>query len=264
MDEQRGEDGDVLLAGLPFRRWTERRAVAEIVAALDRGEGGWLLNPNVDVLRLISADAALRELVAPASIVLADGMPLVWASRLSGSPLPERVAGSSLIWTLPAAAAGRGRSIYLVGGGPGVAKKAADELLASVPGLEVAGVESPPFGAETTEEGVRAIRDRLVAAAPDIVFCAFGFPKQERLIMRLRDALPGAWFVSCGAAIDFVAGSVPRAPEWMQDSGTEWVYRLYREPRRLFRRYAADIPFALRLLAGAYRTGRRRRRSVAV
>jgi N-acetylglucosaminyldiphosphoundecaprenol N-acetyl-beta-D-mannosaminyltransferase len=253
---QRCEDQDVLLSGVPFRRWTEERTVQEILAASERGRGGWVLNPNVDVLRMLARDPALGALVAPASLVLADGMPLVWASRLQRCPLPERVAGSSLIWTLPEAAAEHGRSIYLLGGESGVAAQAGQVLVDRFPKLTVAGAYSPPFGAESTAAGLAEIRQRLVAARPDIVFCAFGFPKQERLIVQLRGDLPGAWFVSCGAAVAFVAGAVPRAPHWMQTSGLEWVYRLAREPRRLFRRYAADIPFALRLLADASRTGR--------
>lgn len=250
----RREDEDVLVGGMPFRRWTEARAVEHVLDASERGEGGWVLNPNVDVLRLLSRDPALRELVAPASLVLADGMPLVWASRLRGLPLPERVAGSSLIWTLPAAAADRGRSVYLLGGDTGVAERAGRILVERFPSLRVAGTDSPPYGAESTADGLAAIRARLLEARPDIVFCAFGFPKQERLIATLRADLPATWFVSCGAAIAFVAGAAARAPAWMQRSGLEWVYRLVHEPRRLFRRYVVDdAPFAVRLLLDARR-----------
>lgn len=241
---------DTLLQGVPFRRWTEAGAVAEILAASARGEGGWVVTPNLSILRGLTQDAALRQLVRPA-VLVADGMPLVWASRLQHRPLPERVAGSSLVWTLSEGAAATGRSIYLLGDAPGVADRAARVLLDRFPELVVAGTDSPPFGAEATAEGFAAIRDRLLEGRPDVVFCAFGFPKQERLTERLRVDLPQAWFIGCGAGIAFVAGVVPRAPGWMQKAGVEWVFRLSREPRRLYRRYAADIPFALRLLWSA-------------
>jgi len=176
-------------------------------------------------------------------------MPLVWASRLRGDPLPERVAGASLIFTLSAAAAASGKSVYLLGGAPGVPARAAGALARRYRGLLVAGVNSPPFGFDREPGGIEAVAARLARAKPDIVFVGLGFPKQERVIAALAPGLPAAWFIGCGAAIAFAAGTLPRAPHWMQPLSLEWIYRLISEPRRLIRRYLVhDLPFALRLL----------------
>ena len=125
-----------------------------------------------------------------ASLIVPDGMPLVWAARLRGCPLPERVAGGSLIFSLSEAAAPQGRSIYLIGGAPGVPERAGEELRRRYRGLRVAGAESPPLGFERDPLAIGAIRDRLTAAAPDIVYVGLGFPKQERLIAELAPACP--------------------------------------------------------------------------
>ncbi|WP_169948591.1 WecB/TagA/CpsF family glycosyltransferase [Microbispora sp. H11081] len=231
---------------------TEAQVVAHVMAALERGVGGHIVTPNVDICRAAARDPSLRALVDAAEIAVADGMPLVWASRLLGRPLPERVTGADLIWSLTGAAAARGMPVYLIGGPPGVAEAARDALRERHPGLVVAGVHAPPYGFETSAAAMAELRARLVAARPRLVFAGLGFPRQDRLIAALRADLPDTWFVGCGAAIAFAAGSVRRAPGWMGDHGLEWLFRLLGEPRRLARRYLVDdLPFALRLLSGA-------------
>jgi N-acetylglucosaminyldiphosphoundecaprenol N-acetyl-beta-D-mannosaminyltransferase len=244
-----GADTAVNVAGLAFNRLSEDQVVEWIVRALKHGQGGWVVPANIDVCQQISRDRAARELVRGASLVVADGMPLVWAARLRGDPLPERVTGSFLIFRLTAAAAQNGKSIYLLGGKPGVPERAAAELTRRYPGLLVAGTDAPPVGFDHQPDELAAVRARLEEARPDIVYVGLGFPKQERVIAALAPGLPTAWFISCGAAIPFAAGELRRAPHWMQRLGLEWLYRLISEPRRLFRRYVlADLPFALRLL----------------
>jgi len=249
----------VELAGVAFHPLTEADAVGRVRAGLARGEGGRILTPNVDILRQAPAEYA-----ADATLVVADGMPLVWASRLAGTPLPERVAGSSLIWSLSRALAVDGRSVFLLGGQPpGGWARAADALRATCPTLRVAGL-SPAFGFDTSARFAR-VQDAVVAAAPDLVLVGLGYPRQEDVISRLRPLLPAAWFLGCGAAIDFVAGDRRRAPGWMQRGGLEWLHRLGTEPRRLAGRYLRrDAPYAARLLANAaaQRYGRVSRRSV--
>jgi N-acetylglucosaminyldiphosphoundecaprenol N-acetyl-beta-D-mannosaminyltransferase len=241
------------LLGVRFVPWTETDVLDAVFGALadaaPGARGGWIVPTNVDVLRKIVHDDAVRELVSPADAVIADGMPLVWASRLQGTPLPERVTGAALLPRLCERAEAERRSVYLLGGADGVAAAGVAALRRLHPRLRVDGW-SPRFGLEATEAGMVEIRRRVVAAEPDLVFCGFGFPKQERVIAGLRDTLPDVWFVSCGAALTFAAGEVSRAPHWMQRSGLEWVHRLVKEPSRMFRRYVIeDIPFALRLLA---------------
>ena len=187
-----------------------------------------------------------------ASLIVPDGMPLVWAARLRGHPLPERVAGGSLIFSLSEAAAQHGRSIYLLGGATGVPELAGQELRGRYPGLQVAGADSPPLGFDQDPRAVEAVRNRLTAAAPDIVYVGLGFPKQEQLIASLVPSFPRAWFIGCGAAIPYAAKTLPRPPRWMRRTGLAWLFRLLSEPRRLFRRYLIhDLPFALALLVSA-------------
>jgi N-acetylglucosaminyldiphosphoundecaprenol N-acetyl-beta-D-mannosaminyltransferase len=247
------------VAGVRFDALTEEQVVARIIDGLKNGEGGRVVTPNIDICRRASQDPEARDLIRQASVVVADGMPLVWAARLRGDPLPERVAGASLIFSLSAAAAAGGWSVYLLGGEPGVPERAAAELARRSPGLQVAGTDAPPPGFDPA-----GVRDKLEAARPDIVFAGLGFPKQERVIAAVAPALPGAWFIGCGAAIPFAAGALTRAPGWMQETGLEWAWRLASEPRRLFRRYLVeDLPFAVRLLVSAKRAGGRASRSAS-
>ncbi|WP_283135406.1 WecB/TagA/CpsF family glycosyltransferase [Rhizohabitans arisaemae] len=244
----------VRIAGIALDAMTEYDVVEHLVAAVRGGRGGHIVTPNVDICRRARRDARLGELLARADIAVPDGMPLVWAARLGGQPLPERVTGSALIWSLSAAAAGNGLSVYLLGGAPGVPEQAARALAARHPGLVVAGVHAPPFGFDRIgAEGIEEVRGRLLEARPDIVFVGLGFPRQDLLIDRLRPVLPKAWFLGCGSAISFAAGEVRRAPLWMQQAGLEWLWRLGSEPRRLARRYLVDdLPFAVHLLATSW------------
>ncbi len=238
-----------MLSGVGFDRLTEADLVERVRGDLAAGRGGRIVTPNVDILRQARRDPQAREHVRTAHCVVADGAPLVWASRLRGTALPERVAGANLIWSLSAACAADGRSVYLLGGAPGVADRAAKVLTDRHPGLRVAGTSCPPFGFEHDPAALRQIRTEVARAAPDLVYVGLGFPKQENLIAQLAPELPGSWFVGCGGAIAFAAGEQRRAPRWMQRSGLEWLHRLRCEPARLFRRYLVhDAPFALWLL----------------
>lgn len=237
----------VQLGGVAVHALTEQEAIDLII----KGRGGWVVTPNVDILRQAAEDVEIARLVADATLVLADGMPLLWASRLKGRPLPERVAGSTLIYGLCAAAARRDQSIFLLGAAPGVAQRAATQLRCLNPDLRVVGCHCPPLGFEERPDELRTIEAALWEACPDIVIVALGTPKQERLISRLHGVMSDAWFIGAGATLSFVAGATPRAPVWLQRAGLEWLHRLCHEPRRLFWRYVVqDLPFAIRLLAG--------------
>ncbi|MEX0887007.1 MAG: WecB/TagA/CpsF family glycosyltransferase [Phycisphaeraceae bacterium] len=239
----------VRLCGVELDAITERACIEFILSRLDAGRGGWVVTVNLDHLRRLVCDAGYARLCGGATLRVADGMPLIWASRVRGTPLPERVAGSQLIATLSAAAARRGRSIYLLGGDAGTAEAAAAVLQVRSPALRVAGTECPAVGFEHDDAVVAALAERLRVARPDIVYVALGSPKQERVIARLRDALPGAWWIGVGISFSFLAGRVRRAPPWMQRMGLEWVHRLSQEPGRLARRYlVAGLPFAVRLM----------------
>lgn len=248
----------VEIDGTGIDRITEAEVVAVVREALAHGRGGRILTPNIDILRRAQRDDEARRFLADADLIVADGMPLIWASRLGGRPLPERVAGSSLIWSLSEGLGRDGRSVFVVGGTPAAeeagdgATRAADRLAAACPGLRVAGAMCPPYGFEREPGAYADFCAKVAGAEPDLVFVGLGFPKQERVITRLRRDLPQAWFIGCGAAVNFVAGDVDRAPRWMQRTGLEWAHRLGSEPRRLAGRYLRhDAPYALRLLAQA-------------
>ena len=239
----------VRLLGVPIHRVTAEQTLDHIMASLRHGRGGWVLTPNLDILRRLVTDPAYAELCAPATLRVADGTPLIWASRLQGTPLPERVAGSDLIWSLTARAAAEGRSVFFLGGNPGAAEQAAAMLRERSPTLRIAGTECPPFGFETDPAYMGALRARLIAAAPDICYVALSSPKQDRLIREFRPLLPAAWFLGIGISFSFVSGEVRRAPRWIQRLGFEWLHRLAQEPGRLGRRYLVEgLPFAARLL----------------
>jgi N-acetylglucosaminyldiphosphoundecaprenol N-acetyl-beta-D-mannosaminyltransferase len=240
------------LFGVDFASATEPELIDWAFVRLSRGEGTWICPVNVDVLRQIVRDPEIRKLVSGADALVADGMPLVWASRIQGTPFPARVTGSSLINTLTERAAGEGRTVFLLGGDGRTAEAAGARLREASPRLRLAGWHSPPFGFERSATERDLVIERVREARPDIVFVALGFPKQDRLISELRPFLPAACFVSCGASFSMVAGETRRAPDWVQRAGFEWAYRLRQEPSRLARRYLVDdLPFAARLGAAS-------------
>jgi N-acetylglucosaminyldiphosphoundecaprenol N-acetyl-beta-D-mannosaminyltransferase len=239
------------LAGVQLHSITEAQAIAHIMGELEDGHGGVVVTPNLDHLRRCTRDLQFHAMVAEADLAVADGMPLIWASRIQGTPLPERVAGSNLISTLNAAAAERGKRIFLLGGSPGAAEGAAKVLRERHPGVQVF-CHVPPFGFEKNPRQWAEMEKALLDAQPDIVWVAMGAPKQEQTIYKLREALPRVWWLGVGNSLSFLAGHVRRAPRWMQKIGLEWVHRLWQEPSKLWKRYlVVGLPFGFRLLAGA-------------
>jgi N-acetylglucosaminyldiphosphoundecaprenol N-acetyl-beta-D-mannosaminyltransferase len=239
----------IRLRGMRIHCIDELTCIERILSQLAAGRGGFVVTPNLDHLRRCQRDVSFSALVEEADLVVADGMPLVWASWLQGTPLPQRVAGSDLISSLSAAAAGQGRSIFLLGGEDGTATAAAKVLRNRFPQLIIAGTHCPAMGFENDEAAIREIIARLQAVRPDIVYVALGSPKQERLIERIRAALPKTWWLGVGVSFSFLCGDVKRAPLWMRNWGLEWIHRLVQEPKRLFKRYViAGIPFGVALL----------------
>ncbi len=245
----------VNLMGVTLHAVTRDQCVDHIFTELGAGRGGWVITPNLDHLRRLVRDEKTRELYSGAQLMVADGMPLIWASRLQGTPLPQRVAGSDLTVHLPAAAAEHGRTLFLLGGEGDVAHRAADVLTKRHPNLQVVGIDVPPVGFEKDPVLMAALTRKLIEAKPDVVLVALGSPKQEKIIKQLRDQLPGTWWLGIGISFSFVCGEVHRAPRWVQKLGLEWLHRLAQEPRRLARRYLLDgLPFALALMIRAIRS----------
>lgn len=244
----------VVLMGARIDNLTEQQVTERILDEAVSGRGGWLITPNVDVLRKITNDSDLMELSRRADLAVADGMPLIWASRLQRTPLVARVTGRQLIWTICHAASSRGVPVFLLGGEFGVAADAAAELTRQIPNLSIVGTHCPPHGFERDERCIETILAKLDSTRPGVVFCGLGFPKQERLMSLLSERFTSMWFIGCGAAVTMAAGRVRCAPRWMQRLGLEWLFRLIQEPRRLFGRYLIhDLPFACRLLVTSAR-----------
>lgn len=233
---------------------TGAQTLDHIASEIRRGVGGWVITVNLDILRRMTREAKTRALCDQATLFVADGMPLVWASKVQGTPLPERVTGSDLILSLNERAAREGFRVYLLGGdiledGTQVAMQAAEELKRRLAGINIVGAESPKYGFDKDAGYVDALVKRVADATPDIVFVAVGFPKQERIIAMLRPVLPRAWFLGVGISFSFVTGGVQRAPKFLQRFGLEWAHRFVQEPGRLFKRYFVHgIPFGIVLL----------------
>ena len=244
--------GEVAIDAVSFGGTLDR--IAELV---EGRAGGSVFTANVDHVVKAERNDAFRAAYGRASLVLADGKPLVWASRLLGEPLPEKVSGSDLIVPLARLAGERRWRVYVLGGQPAVATEAAARLRDSF-GVDVVGVDSPWIGQDGHDEDGDATLARLTSAEPDVVLVAFGAPKQELWIDRfLREPRPTV-AIGVGGSLDFFAGRIKRAPTWMSEAGLEWLYRLLQEPRRMWRRYLVEDPVFVAILA---RTMARHRRA---
>ncbi len=200
---------------------------------------------NVDMVVKAARDPSFAGTLSSATLLTADGMPIVWLGRALGGAFPERVTGADLLPAVSAACAREGFSVFFLGAAEGVAMEAAQRLQASHPGLRIAGTLSPPPGFDREPETTRPVIEAVQAARPDVLFVALGAPRQERFIEAHAGELGAKVALGIGAAIDMAAGRVQRAPKLVQRVGAEWLWRLASEPRRLARRYLIeDAPFA--------------------
>ncbi|KMY57238.1 MULTISPECIES: WecB/TagA/CpsF family glycosyltransferase [Bacillales] len=217
---------------------TLEEACNRILAFVENGEmHKYVVTPNVDHIIKIQKDKEFRHIYKNASLVLADGMPLVWAAKLLKKPLKEKVSGSDLFPVLCEKAARRNMRIFFLGGQEGVAQKAAEVLKRKYPEINIVGIYSPPFGFEKDEVENRKIINMINDTKPDILFVGLGAPKQEKWIYHHLNEINVPVSLGIGASFDFVAGTKKRAPAWMQKAGLEWFWRFCLEPRRLFKRY---------------------------
>lgn len=240
---------EIELDGMRIARLTRLELLEYIFDELGSGRGLHLVTANIDILRRYRVDERARELYRAADIRVADGMPLVWASRLMGRALPERVAGSELLAGIAEGAAYYEHPLFLIGGAEGVAERAADLIEMRYPGARVVGVDDGYFDDPPSEEATSRLIERIRDRRARIVIVALGSPKQEALASALRSGLDDVFIVGLGASLSFLTGHLPQAPRVLRRAGLEWLFRLASEPRRLARRYLIDgIPFALRLL----------------
>lgn len=241
--------------GVAFDALTQEQVVEKVTACSLAGRGGLIVTPNVDIMRQVKAGTA-ADIVANSDVTTPDGMPIVWASRLSQEPLPERVTGVDLVRSLTTSAAQNSRRVFFLGAAPGVAQRAADQLATENPGLDIAGAYSPPMGFTEDPLEMQHIIDLLQSTKADFVYLAFGFPRQEQVATTLATHLPTTWFLGCGGAFDMISGDRARAPRVVQMIGLEWCHRMLLEPQRMVPRYVFhDIPFVVGLF---YRAAKRR------
>jgi N-acetylglucosaminyldiphosphoundecaprenol N-acetyl-beta-D-mannosaminyltransferase len=230
-------------------------AIQEIIGWCNRGEQGVVVTPNLDHAVKLRRDMRFRHAYEHAGLVLADGAPLVWLSRLAGRRL-ERVTGSDLILPLCRSAAAEGRSIFLLGSTSEILSRAAATLSRSVPSLEIAGTYAPPFGFLGLPDELKAAVDIVKSANPAILFLALGAPQQEIWADESGSELGVPAIVCCGAGLDFLAGAKQRAPAAMRRLGFEWLWRIATDPSRLGPRYGKIILLLPLLLVEHFRVSR--------
>jgi N-acetylglucosaminyldiphosphoundecaprenol N-acetyl-beta-D-mannosaminyltransferase len=212
--------------------WVDDVTYEELLARLDdfvATEGAHQVTTvNPEFVMAARRDPNFRAILNAAALCLPDGVGLLWAGRILGRPLRQRVTGSDGVWNIAGLAAQRGYRLFLLGAAPGVAAEAAHRLCARYPGLIVAGTYA---GSPAVEEE-DAIVERVRSARADILLVAYGHPRQEKWLARNLARSGAAVGIGVGGAFDFVAGTAVRAPRWMQRLGLEWLYRLWREPWR--------------------------------
>lgn len=246
--------GRVRIWGVPFDRVTMGQAIDRIAALIERRAPSYVITANLNYVMLQDRQPELRQVTEGAGLVLADGQPIVWRSRCCAHPLPERVAGSEMIYRLAERARDCGWRLYLLGGEPGVADRCAEKLVTLYPGLKIAGAESPPFRLLTPAE--QQAQDRRIRdSRTDVLLVAFGQPKGEKWIHEVHQRLGVPVSIQIGASFDFVAGKATRAPRIWQRCGLEWAHRMCSDPKRLVPRYWANACFLARAL---FRDGLRR------
>lgn len=217
---------------------SQDEAIRAILDQVEGGVGGFVVTPNVDHICLAETDPELRAAYRDAFLSLPDGQPLLWMARGFGEHLPEKVSGSDLIVPLLEEAARRSKTVFFLGSTESVCVEAARRLHASIPTLRVVGWDNPVFEPYSdTHDSLFQGFERIRKAKPDIVLFAFGNPKQEYAMWRYREQYYPAVGLGVGASLDFLAGKVERAPQWMSNIGAEWLFRLAQEPGRLWRRY---------------------------
>jgi N-acetylglucosaminyldiphosphoundecaprenol N-acetyl-beta-D-mannosaminyltransferase len=239
----------VAVLGIPFNNVTMEETIAAIEEQIREGGFHQLATANVDFLKHALRDKHMRDILCSCEMVVPDGMPIVWMSRLLGTPLKERVCGIDLVERLADVAARRGYGVFLLGASEMSSQRAARVLKQRHPELRIVGRYSPeqrPLEKMDHEEILRRIEE----ARPEILLVAFGNPKQEQWLAMHRDRLQVPVCVGVGGTFDTLSGALPRAPKWMQVSGLEWMHRMIQEPKRLAGRYLADAFCLLRHLPG--------------
>jgi N-acetylglucosaminyldiphosphoundecaprenol N-acetyl-beta-D-mannosaminyltransferase len=208
-------------------------AAEKILTAAKERQSKYIVTPNTDHILQLESDLELRAAYEGAMLVLCDGRPVFWASHILGTPLPEVITGADMMPALCRLGAARGLRVALVGGPPGSAE------------LQIVWAYCPPIGFDRDRAASKLIVDELNSLDCDLVFLGVGAPKQEKWILNHSRELRVGVLLGIGAAIEFVAGTLPRAPRILRRIGLEWAFRLWHVPRRLAKRYLKDLFFVV-------------------
>lgn len=216
---------------------TMQETLQEIENIIKKNKNSYVVTPNVDHIVQLETNKELRDVYANASLILTDGKPLIWISKLYGTPIKEKISGSDLFPLLCEMAAEKKYTMFFLGAAEGVAQTAAKNLMDKYPGLKVVGTYSPPFGFENNKKEMDKIKSMIHKMKPDILIVGLGCPKQELFMYHHCKELNVPISFGLGASLDFEAGNVKRAPKWMANNGFEWLYRITQDPKRMAKRY---------------------------
>lgn len=225
-----------------------KETINEIEKMIACEKKSYVVAINVDVVMKIEQDPYLKKITDSADMVLVDGKPLIWVSKIHKKPVKAKISGSDLVPLLCSEAAHKGYSMFIIGGKDGIAEKAKIRLEKQYPTINIVGTYAPPFGFENDSEELDKINDMISEKKPDLLIACFGCPKQEKWIYENYQKYDAKVSICAGATVDFLAGNINRAPKWMSEHGLEWFYRFLQEPKRMFRRYFIDDVKILKLI----------------
>ena len=219
---------------------TAQEAKACVDELINEPGNHYVVTPNSDIVVKMQDDPELLDICNKADLILTDGQIVVKLSRMIGTPIKERVAMTDFVWNVMDLADEKGYKVFLFGGKEEVLEKATEKIKEKYPRLNIIDSYSPPFGFENNKEQLEAANQRIKKSDADILIVFLGCPKQEKFIANNKDKYCVPISITMGGCVDFIAGKVKRAPQWMQDAGLEWFYRFLQEPKRMFKRYFVD------------------------
>lgn len=238
----------VNILGTEVSRYNLRETIELMSDAIQTQKKLRIAVTPVNCLLWARKNRRLREIYNSAGIVTADGVPVVWASKLLKKPIRGRVTGLDLLPEFAKLAASKNFSFFFLGAAEGVGERLSTSLQEKHPGLKIAGTYSPPFAIQFSREENQRIIEKINRSKADVLWVSLTAPKQDYWIANHFDKLDVSVAIGVGAAFDVVAGNIKRSPKWMQKWGLEWFYRLIQEPKRLSRRYLLEAPFFLPLI----------------
>lgn len=241
-------DKKVTILGVNVSRYGLEETISKMAEAIEKGERLRIAVTPVNCLLWARKNEALKQIYNTADIVTADGVPVVWASAWLRKPITGRVTGLDLLPEFAKTAAQKGYSFFFLGAAEGVGEQLASVLVHHHPGLRIAGIYSPPYAETFSAEENRKMTHMINQSGADILWVSLTAPKQDFWIQEHFPRLKPAVVIGVGAAFDVVSGRIPRAPLWMQKRGLEWLFRLSKEPVRLFRRYLVEAPLFFPLI----------------